>query len=126
MDKIIDLKGLNGLYLFADKFQDNDLFAELTKFKYINCKYLPNNTIIGSNEIRKSNSNELKSEISINNEIISGKKYDISFDLNFTINGAKFIINGVERVIISQIIRSYGIFYNFDKRNHTSFSYPLL
>lgn len=87
MDKIIDLKGLNGLYLFADKFQDNDLFAELTKFKYINCKYLPNNTIIGSNEIRKSNSNELKSEISINNEIISGKKYDISFDLNFTISG---------------------------------------
>lgn len=30
-----------------------------------------------------------------------------------------YIINGVERVIISQIIRSYGIFYNFDKRNHT-------
>lgn len=87
MDKIIDLKGLNGLYLFADKFQDNDLFAELTKFKYINCKYLPNNTIIGSNEIRKSNSSETKSEISINNEIISGKKYSISFDLNFTIIG---------------------------------------
>lgn len=86
MDKIIDLKGLNGLYLFADKFQDNDLFAELTKFKYINCKYLPNNTIIGSNEIRKSNSNELKSEISIHNEIISGKKYDISFDLKINIS----------------------------------------
>ncbi len=30
-----------------------------------------------------------------------------------------YVINGVERVIISQIIRSYGIFYNFDKRNHT-------
>ena len=30
-----------------------------------------------------------------------------------------YIINGVERVIISQIIRSYGIFFNFDKRNHT-------
>lgn len=90
MDKIIDLKGLNGLYLFADKFQDNDLFIELTKFKYINCKYLPNNTIIGSNEISKSNSSETKSEISINNEIISGKKYSISFDLNFTIIGIGF------------------------------------
>ena len=30
-----------------------------------------------------------------------------------------YIINGVERVIISQIIRSYGIFFNFDKRNRT-------
>lgn len=101
MDKIIDLKGLNGLYLFADKFQDNDLFTELTKFKYINCKYLPNNTIIGSNEIRKSNSNELKSEISINNEIISGKKYDISFDLKININGTKLIINGDPPITVS-------------------------
>jgi len=25
---------------------------------------------------------------------------------------ATYIVNGVERVIISQIIRSYGIFYN--------------
>ncbi|MDP2670192.1 MAG: hypothetical protein Q8O99_04485 [bacterium] len=30
-----------------------------------------------------------------------------------------YVINGVERVIIGQIIRSYGIFYNFDKRNLT-------
>lgn len=30
-----------------------------------------------------------------------------------------YIINGVERVIISQIIRSYGIFFNYDKRNLT-------
>jgi len=30
-----------------------------------------------------------------------------------------YIINGVERVIISQVIRSYGIFFNYDKRNLT-------
>jgi hypothetical protein len=99
MDKVINLKGLNGVYLFADTFQDNDLFNELDKFKYINSKYNTNNKIIssrnntnnkiiGSNDISKSNSSETKSEISINNEIISGKKYSISFDLNFTISGS--------------------------------------
>lgn len=99
MDKVINLKGLNGIYLFADTFQDNDLFDELDKFKYINSKYNTNNEIIvsrdntnnkiiGSNDISKSNSSETKSEISINNEIISGKKYSISFDLNFTISGS--------------------------------------
>lgn len=30
-----------------------------------------------------------------------------------------YIINGVERVIIAQIVRSYGIFFNFDKRTLT-------
>jgi len=30
-----------------------------------------------------------------------------------------YVVNGVERVIISQVIRSYGIFYSFDKRNVT-------
>lgn len=30
-----------------------------------------------------------------------------------------YVVNGVERVIISQVIRSYGIFYNYDKRNVT-------
>jgi len=30
-----------------------------------------------------------------------------------------YVINGVERVIIAQIIRSYGIFFNFDARTHT-------
>ena len=39
MDKIIDLKGLNGLYLFADKFQDNDLFRELIISLNISIKY---------------------------------------------------------------------------------------
>lgn len=30
-----------------------------------------------------------------------------------------YIISGVERVIISQVIRSYGIFFNFDRKNLT-------
>lgn len=30
-----------------------------------------------------------------------------------------YVINGVERVIISQIIRSYGIFFSYDKRAQT-------
>jgi len=30
-----------------------------------------------------------------------------------------YVINGVERVIIAQIIRSYGIFFNFDNRTFT-------
>jgi len=30
-----------------------------------------------------------------------------------------YVINGVERVIISQIIRSYGIFFNFDAKTYT-------
>ncbi|UFX82529.1 DNA-directed RNA polymerase subunit beta [Candidatus Absconditicoccus praedator] len=36
-----------------------------------------------------------------------------------------YIINGVERVIISQIVRSYGIFYSFDKKDY-SYSFKLI
>ncbi|MEF2175282.1 MAG: DNA-directed RNA polymerase subunit beta [Candidatus Absconditabacteria bacterium] len=36
-----------------------------------------------------------------------------------------YIINGVERVVISQIIRSYGIFYSFDKKDF-SYSFKLI
>ncbi len=36
-----------------------------------------------------------------------------------------YIINGVERVVISQLVRSYGIFFSFDKREFT-YSFKLI
>ena len=36
-----------------------------------------------------------------------------------------YIINGVERVVISQLVRSYGIFFNFDKKEFT-YSFKLI
>jgi DNA-directed RNA polymerase subunit beta len=36
-----------------------------------------------------------------------------------------YIINGVERVVISQLVRSYGIFFSFDKKDFT-YSFKLI
>jgi DNA-directed RNA polymerase subunit beta len=36
-----------------------------------------------------------------------------------------YIINGVENVIVNQIIRSYGIFYKFDKKDY-SYSFQII
>lgn len=36
-----------------------------------------------------------------------------------------YIVNGVERVVISQLVRSYGIFFSFDKKDFT-YSFKLI
>ena len=52
------------------------------------------------------------------NKILFNKRINIGI-LPLMTKWGSYIINGVERVIISQVIRSYGIFFNYDKRNLT-------
>ncbi len=51
-------------------------------------------------------------------KVIFNKRINIGILPLMTKRGS-YIINWVERVVISQVIRSYGIFFNFDKRNLT-------
>lgn len=52
------------------------------------------------------------------NKVLFNKRINI-WILPLMTKWGSYIINGVERVIISQVIRSYGIFFNYDKRNLT-------
>jgi DNA-directed RNA polymerase subunit beta len=52
------------------------------------------------------------------NKILFNKRINI-WILPLMTKWWSYIVNGVERVIISQMIRSYGIFFNYDKRNQT-------
>jgi DNA-directed RNA polymerase subunit beta len=52
------------------------------------------------------------------NKVLFNKRINIGI-LPLMTKWWSYIINGVERVIISQVIRSYGIFFNYNKRNLT-------
>ncbi|MBS8121791.1 DNA-directed RNA polymerase subunit beta [Candidatus Vampirococcus lugosii] len=58
------------------------------------------------------------------NNVIFNKRVNIGTLPLMTERGA-YIINGVERVVISQIVRSYGIFYSFNKKDY-SYSFKII
>ncbi len=63
-------------------------------------------------------SGKMKLVDSETNKVLFNKRINIGI-LPLMTKWGSYVINGVERVIIAQIIRSYGIFFNFDKRNLT-------
>lgn len=63
-------------------------------------------------------SGKMKLVDSESNKVLFNKRINIGI-LPLMTKWGSYVINGVERVIIAQIIRSYGIFFNFDKRNLT-------
>lgn len=59
-----------------------------------------------------------------NNKVLFNKRANIGI-LPLMTQWGSYIVNGVERVVISQLVRSYGIFFNFDKKDFT-YSFKLI
>ncbi len=57
-------------------------------------------------------------------KVLFNKRANIGILPLMTSRGS-YIINGVERVVISQLVRSYGIFFSFDKKEFT-YSFKLI
>ncbi|HMT26741.1 MAG TPA: hypothetical protein PKD96_00405 [Candidatus Absconditabacterales bacterium] len=57
----------------------------------------------------------IKLSDSASKKVLFNKRVNIGILPLMTQSGS-YIISGIERVIISQIVRSYGIFYNYDKK----------
>ncbi len=63
-------------------------------------------------------SGRLKLHDSETKKVMFNKQVNIGI-LPLMTKWGSYVVSGVERVIISQITRSYGIFFNYDKRNLT-------
>jgi len=63
-------------------------------------------------------SGKLKLHDSETKKVLFNKQVNIGI-LPLMTKWGSYVVSGVERVIISQITRSYGIFFNYDKRNLT-------
>ncbi len=59
-----------------------------------------------------------------NGKVLFNKRANIGI-LPLMTQWGSYIINGVERVVISQLVRSYGIFFSFDKKEFT-YSFKLI
>ena len=88
----------------AKKFQ-----LEFTSFSLSECKYDENNAKIN----KLSYQGLLKARVKLTNKILGTVKEQEIFMSEFPLMTARgtFIINGVERVIVPQLARSFGVFF---------------
>src|SRR3989344_505529 len=82
---------------------------EFTSFSLSECKYDENNAKIN----KLSYQGFLKTRVKLTNKILGTVKEQAIFmsDLPLITSHGTFIINGVERVIVPQLARSFGVFF---------------